>query len=292
MQADNFVHSPMTYTGSKGKLLSLLLPLFPDNICTLYDMFCGGLSVTLNTDAEKYVANDICRQLICMYNHMRIARSAMFMHRVDKVISKYAIDDLSVESYTRLRDDYNFMVSARKETEFDSAVMLFVLIAYSYNSVVRFNSDGEFNTPAGKQNNNLNPKRREALKEFIDTIVNKHVLFTAMPFNEAMPQIEHMDKNDFVYCDPPYMITSAEYNKLWSYSNEYLLYSTLDKLNAAGVRFGLSNVVRYKGKFNHVLADWMNKYTVHFINKDAYAGSYRVKRKEDDITQEVFVCNY
>lgn len=292
MQADNFIHSPMAYTGSKEKLLSFLLTLFPDNICTLYDMFCGGLSITLNTKAEKYVANDICRQLICMYNHMRIARTSLFTHSVDEVISRYAIDTLSVESYNKLRDDYNFIVATRRETEFDSAVMLFVLIAHAYNSVVRFNSDGEFNTPAGKQNNNLNPKRREALKEFIDTIVNKHVLFTAMPFNEAMPQIEHMDKNDFVYCDPPYMITSAEYNKLWSYSNEYLLYSTLDKLNAAGVRFGLSNVVRYKGKFNHVLADWMNKYTVHFISKDAYAGSYRVKRKEDDITQEVFVCNY
>ena len=113
MQADNFIHSPMTYTGSKEKLLSFLLPLFPDNICTLYDMFCGGLSITLNTNAEKYVANDICRQLICMYNHMRIVKSVMFMHRVDEVVSKYAIDNLSVESYTKLRNDYIFIVATR-----------------------------------------------------------------------------------------------------------------------------------------------------------------------------------
>lgn len=292
MQTDNFVHSPMTYTGSKDKLLSLLLPLFPDNICTLYDMFCGGLSVTLNTNAEKYVANDICRPLICMYNHMRIARSAMFMHRVDEIISNYCINDLSVESYNRLRDDYNFGIKIRNDNTLTGAAMLFVLIIHSYSSLVRFNSLGEFNSPSGGTHSNFNSKRRNAVKSFIDTIIDKCVLFKAMPFNEAMPEIEYMDKNDFVYCDPPYMITSAEYNKLWSYSNEYLLYSTLDKLNAAGVRFGLSNVVRYKGKFNHVLADWMNKYAVHFITKDAYAGSYHMKRKEDDITQEVFVCNY
>ena len=39
------IASPMNYIGGKYKILPQILPLFPDNIGTFVDLFCGGCSV-------------------------------------------------------------------------------------------------------------------------------------------------------------------------------------------------------------------------------------------------------
>ena len=61
------VKSPMNYVGGKYKLLPQILPLFPTKIDTFVDLFCGGLDVTLNVNANKIIANDRITQLIDIY---------------------------------------------------------------------------------------------------------------------------------------------------------------------------------------------------------------------------------
>lgn len=47
--------------GGKRRLLKQLLPLFPKDINTLYDLFAGGGTISLNTKAgatgEVYITN-------------------------------------------------------------------------------------------------------------------------------------------------------------------------------------------------------------------------------------------
>lgn len=45
--------SPMNYIGNKYRLLPQMMPLFPEKIDCFMDLFCGGLDVSINIDAEK-----------------------------------------------------------------------------------------------------------------------------------------------------------------------------------------------------------------------------------------------
>lgn len=44
---NNYIQSPLNYTGGKYKLLNQLVPLFPKNINTFIDLFGGGATYVL-----------------------------------------------------------------------------------------------------------------------------------------------------------------------------------------------------------------------------------------------------
>ena len=62
--ANTYIKSPLNYVGGKYKLLSQIIPLFPDNINTFVDLFGGGFNVGINVKANHYVYNDICEQVV------------------------------------------------------------------------------------------------------------------------------------------------------------------------------------------------------------------------------------
>ena len=66
---NKIIDSPVSYWGSKRRLLKQLLPLFPKDIETFYDLFCGSLSVSLNVNAKKIIANDLDKNI---YNILRL----------------------------------------------------------------------------------------------------------------------------------------------------------------------------------------------------------------------------
>ena len=63
MTKQNYIKSPLNFTGSKYKLLPQILPLFPDNIDTFVDLFGGGFNVGVNVEAKHIVYNDISKQV-------------------------------------------------------------------------------------------------------------------------------------------------------------------------------------------------------------------------------------
>ena len=71
MENLNYVHSPLNYIGGKRKLLSQIIPLFPKNISTFVDLFCGGCNVGINVAAEKVIFNDNLVYLVDMYKTFR-----------------------------------------------------------------------------------------------------------------------------------------------------------------------------------------------------------------------------
>ena len=77
--------------------------------------------------------------------------------------------------------------------------------------------------------------------------------------------IEDLNSNDFVYCDPPYFNSVAAYNEQggWTEEHERALLANLDELNQRGIRFALSNNLKYD---NPLLDEWKNKYNVHYFS--------------------------
>ena len=98
----------------------------------------------------------------------------------------------------------------------------------------------------------------DKLSAFIDRIKEQNCMFTCKDFREF--DISELDSNDFVYVDPPYLITCATYNEQggWNEESERDLLAFLDTLSEKNIRFALSNVLRSKGKENYMI-EWLNK---------------------------------
>ena len=109
--------------------------------------------------------------------------------------------------------------------------------------------------------------------------------------NKSFDKFDFSDFNesDFVYCDPPYFNSAASYNEQngWTKENENELLNLLDKLNDKGIRWALSNNLKYE---NYILKEWMKKYKVHYLNANYNNCNYQKKDKSKDI--EVLITNY
>lgn len=300
------IKSPLNYTGGKYKLLSQIIPLFPSNIHTFVDLFCGGCNVGINVKSKNIIFNDKNLILINLYNVLKMHDNLYSFKKIDKIIKKYNLSDTekngyefykcnsssglgkyNINHYNKLRSDFN--KRTRKDENY--YYMFYVLIIYSFNNQIRFNSKGEFNLPVGKRDFNKSMKNK--LDKFINNIKYGNYEFISKDFKNVMNL--NLKNSDFVYCDPPYLITCATYNESngWNESNEKALLKTLDELNKKGIKFALSNVITSKGKTNTILLDWINKnnYTIYHLNSDYSNSNYHTK---DKITKpdEVLITNY
>lgn len=264
------IQSPLNYTGGKYKLLPQILPLFPKDINCFVDLFCGGCNVGINVCAKKYVYNDSCEPLINLYSVMQTLDSASFIEKIETVIKRYGLSDVKLygydfyncnssdglgvynrDKYMKLRADFN----ALKERNVDYYVMLYVLIVYAFNNQIRFNRNGEFNLPPGKRD--FNQKMHSKVENFIELLQNQNATFIHSDFREI--EIDKLTDKDFVYVDPPYLITCAAYNEQggWSEVDEEDLLQKLDDLSQRGIKFALSNVLESKGRENVLLRKWI-----------------------------------
>lgn len=278
-----YVKSPLNYTGGKYKLLPQLLELFPKQVNTFVDLFAGGGNVSVNVKAEKVVFNDLMWQVPEMLQEFKKIGVEESLRKIDGYISSYDLSKENKEGYLALRELYNKGKS--------DPLMLYTLICYSFNNQIRFNNKGAYNMPFGKDRSSFNPTLREKFIIFVQRLQSMEIQFSSKDFREL--DLDTLGENDFVYCDPPYLITVASYNENggWGEQAERDLLAKLDTLDKAGVKFGLSNVFESKGKENIILKEWVKGYTVHYLDHTYSNCSYHKKDKQSkDI--EVFITNY
>lgn len=302
------IQSPLNYTGGKFRLLPQILPLFPKNIDTFIDLFCGGCNVGINVVANKHIYNDLDEHLLYLYNTFKNLDKDVTFQIIEEIIEKYGLSQVCKKGYdfygcesgaglgnynragfNRLREDFN----KHKSEDYYYYVMLYVLIVYAFNNQIRFNSKGEYNLPVGKRD--FNEKMFTKLSGFIDIIKSQDSVFTCKDFR-TFREIQ-IANNDFVYADPPYLITCATYNENsgWTEDDEKDLLSFLDYLSRNSVRFALSNVLRSKGKENKILIEWTEKnkerYQVIPLKYNYANSNYQTKDK-DTSAEEVLIINY
>ncbi len=295
------VRSPFFYVGDKYKLVPQLRELFPHDISTYIEPFAGGGSSFLNTVADKYIVNDIDTYVIALHKCLSsyAGKTDSFLKKLYKLIDKYGLScsyrgitvppelkkqyvktyysHFNKEAYTHMKSDYN-----KKE----DLLLLYLLLIYGFNHMIRFNSAGDFNLPVG--NVDFNKNVYAAICNYLDFMATHDIEFFNMDFEEFLNSID-MDKKSYVYLDPPYLISGSEYNKLWSEEEEKRLCETLDKLNKLGVRFGITNLVNHKGMVNQTFLDWSQKYNVYCISSNYISFNDNTIKAD---SKEVFVTNY
>lgn len=288
--SEPIIKSPLNYIGGKYKLLKQILPLFPNDIHLFVDLFAGGCNVGINVNAEKVWFNDNLVFLIDMYKKFQELELEEILEHIELRIKEFDLSLINAAGYKDLRELYN----TRREP-----LDLFVLVAYSFNHQIRFNNCHKFNNPFGKERSSFNPSMKRNLEDFISRLHSRETVFTANQFDKFDFQL--LTSKDFVYCDPPYLITTGTYNDGkrgftgWTKNEEVKLLNILDSLNQRNICFGLSNVLEHKGKDNILLKEWLNKnpqYKVHSISHNYSNSNYHTKDRNKYSTKEVLISNY
>lgn len=131
----NVIHAPLNYHGGKSKIIGYLKNLFPDNINNFVDLFCGGLNVSINIQANHIYANDLFTEVIDIY---KMIKSYDDFDKLNNDI--YSIIDtykpFTPEGYYKLREDYN---------KDHNTLKLLVLIFHAFTNLIRFNKKNKFN---------------------------------------------------------------------------------------------------------------------------------------------------
>lgn len=293
--------SPFFYVGDKFKLVPQLKENFPKSIDRFIEPFCGGGSVFLNTDANEYLLNDIDEYMIKLHEFLisfsdsqdafwdelkldidKYKLSATFLGKdVPKEYRKEFVKTYfaryNKEAYYKMRSDFN--------KDKDDMMLLYLLLIYGFNRMLRFNAKGDFNLPVG--NVDFNKNVENALNSYFDYVSGKNIELFSMDFQDFIEEVQPRP-NDMVYLDPPYLITFSEYNKLWNEDSEMRLIDYLDELNSRNVRFAVSNVLWHRQRYNGTFNEWAQKYNIVRI-KSNYI-SFNDNTEKD--TYEVLVKNY
>ena len=276
---EKYIKSPLNYVGGKYKLLKEILPLFPNDIDTFVDLFGRGFNVGINVNAEHIVYNDLEEHVVELLNYLSDNETEKLLSEIDSLIEKYNLSKENAEGFNQLREYYN--------EENNSPIVFYTMICYAFNYQIRFNQNGKYNMPFGKARSSFNPSLRQKFIEFVEELHNKNITFLSESFETF--NIEDLNSNDFVYCDPPYFNSVAAYNEQggWTEEHEEMLLILLDSLNDKGVKFALSNNLKYD---NPLLDEWKNKYNVHYLNGDYSNCNYHKIDRSKDV--EVLITNY
>lgn len=305
-QIKNYISSPLNYIGGKARILDQMLPFMPTDIDIFVDLFCGGCNVGMNVPASHTIYNDTSKPLISLIKALKRMKNETIIKRINELIDEFEFSRTRDHTFKYYGGDANKGVSAYNREKFlllrerfntypkkdnQYYILLYTLILFGFNNQLRFNDNGEFNLPVGKRD--FNTAIEAKLVRFLNALRLQDCEFQTKDFRSF--DFTNLTANSLVYCDPPYLITTATYNEKdgWNEQDELDLLAILDNLNERGIKFALSNVLQHEGKENIVLQEWIgrNNYVVHDLFMDYHYSNYQKKSKKAE-SQEVLITNY
>lgn len=279
-----YIKSPINYVGGKYKFISQIEALFPKEIDTFVDVFGGSGTVLINTKAKHYVYNDINYFVKEIFEGIVTQSAEDTISQVEGIIKEYDLSKTNKKGFEKLRNDYN---NGRQDW-----VVLYTLMCYSFNWQMRFNSKHEYNSSWGKDRSSFTNRQKDSL------IAMKNKISTdIIVMSKSFEDIDYKGYNgkDLLYFDPPYYKSVGSYNdgkrgfEGWTKEHEIKLLEILLDLDKQGVRFALSNNLKYE---NMYLKEWIckNDFKIHYLNGSYTNCSYHKIDRSKDI--EVLITNY
>ncbi|MBX2810244.1 MAG: DNA adenine methylase [Myxococcales bacterium] len=187
----------LKWAGGKTRLLSRILPRFPDHLGTYYEPFLGGGAVFFAMAAaqrfDQAVLADTNSELINLYRVVRDNCASL-------------IRGLTPHVAKAKEPDWFYYVRSLKPAELEPierAARTLFLNRTGFNGLYRVNRRGEFNVPFGKYPNPkvLDVARLEAASRALQGVELRCADFAAVAAEAG--------EGDGVYFDPPYVPISA-----------------------------------------------------------------------------------
>ena len=193
------------WSGSKRSQAEEIVKLFPQEIDTYYEPFCGGCSVLrrlLSSDIKvnHYICSDLNGDLINLWNMIKNDPEYLSNY-YEKLWSELNIDDNKERKrryFENVRERYN--------VEHKAEDFLFIMRTTT-NGMPRYNKEGRFNNSFHITRNGVFPnKLRKVLSEWSELLNKYGVEFKCCDYSEIVS-----DENDLLYLDPPYANTKGMY---------------------------------------------------------------------------------
>jgi DNA adenine methylase len=186
MQARPFIK----WAGGKTRMLPVLKQHLPTKFATYYEPFVGGGAAFFALQPAKAVLADANMRLMRTYAGVR--------DHADAVVDRLRRSPHSKDFFLRVR---GFDVDSADNASVAS--WLIYLSKTAFNGLYRVNRSGGFNVPFGDY---ANPTICDEVNLRACSEALKGVELVAADFEQT---IERSVPGDLVYCDPPYLPTSA-----------------------------------------------------------------------------------
>jgi DNA adenine methylase len=198
----------LKWAGGKGQLIDEIDHRLPQElkdgkIKTYVEPFIGGGAIFFHIvqkypDIDNYIIIDVNKDLTRCYKTIQshVAEVISELKLFEKFYFSHRTEEQKQEMFLEIRKSFNH----EKEESFSSqtAAKLIFLNKTCFNGLYRVNKKGVFNVPFGKYSKpNICPE--DNLKK-ISTLLQKATILCG-DFSRCR---EYVDKNSFVYFDPPY----------------------------------------------------------------------------------------
>jgi DNA adenine methylase len=181
---------PLKWAGGKRWLVPHIESLWGGHEGRRYvEPFCGGLAVALGLKPKRALLNDLNPHLINFYVQLRRGLSMTVEARYDRKL------------FYAHRRRFNQLVTDGGQTA-EAAQLFYYLNRTCFNGLCRFNLSGEFNVPFG----------RYKTVNYATDLRGYRKLFRGWSFtNKDLEQLS-IDRDDFIYADPPYDVEFTTYS--------------------------------------------------------------------------------
>lgn len=221
---------PIPYQGSKRKLASLILKMFPDDVERLVEPFAGSAAVTLAAAAtdksHSFWINDANVALMQLWSQI--------LTDPEKLADGYEATWTSqvgkeLQHYYDVRDEFN--AEPRPE-------LLLFLLTRAVKAAVRYNARGEFNQSPDKRRMGTKPERMRRQILDANTLLAGRTTVTSCDYDEVL---RGWRPGDLIYMDPPYQgVCTGRDNRYISGLDFDRFMNSLRELNQHGAYYILS----------------------------------------------------
>ena len=197
------------WSGSKRPIAQNIVDLFPREIDTYYEPFCGGASVMRclldnlkenKIKVNNIICSDLNDDLINLWNIIKTSPEVVFSHYNTLWYELNKTEDKAVNRayFEQIRDRLN--------KEHNPLDFIFILRTTT-NGMPRYNGKGEFNNSFHITRNGIKPETfKKIVFEWSELLNQYNVGFKCCSFDTVAP-----NSNDFVFADPPYANTKGMY---------------------------------------------------------------------------------
>lgn len=255
------------WSGSKRSQAKEIVSHFPKEIETYFEPFCGGCSVLrelIDSDisVDKYICSDNNHDLIMLWKTIKMTPSILS------------------SAYRRLWNDLNRDDDTNRKKEFYEAIrrsfnayrnpMDFMFLDRTcYNGLIRYNSEGDFNTSFHLNRKGIDPDKFDKIvNEWSELLNDNKVSFLTKDYRQIIPF-----EGDFVYIDPPYNGTKGIYTDDFTNAE---LFEWMRKLRCS---YALSYDGK-SGKEDHTYNVPIDLYNNHVYIKSGNSSFKRIKKSD------------
>lgn len=285
------------WVGGKSQLINELEKMLPtdgEKVLTKYcEPMVGGGALFFNIlskyDFEQLYISDINAELINAYQVIKTNVDNLIERLQEMQMLFLPMDENGRKFYYySMRDKFN-TTKLSDTTAVDKAAYFIFLNKTCFNGLYRVNRKGQFNVPMGAYKN---PKicDEENLRSIHEVLQNVTIVCGDYSFSK-----QFIDKDTFVYLDPPYRPLSetsafTSYNSDTFDDNEQIrLAEFIDEINAIGAKIVLSNSDPKNVNPNDTFFDELYKaYSIKRVAASRMINSNADRRGK---INELLICN-